>query len=68
MKRRANLGQLSSATRETEQALAAISARLNGIIASAMAAIISVDARRQIDLATTTSFSVISTARNAWTL
>jgi PAS domain S-box-containing protein len=48
MKRRADLGQASSATRETEAALARTTARLEGIIASAMDAIISVDERQRI--------------------
>ena len=48
MKRGADLTEAASATRETEEALARTSARLEGIIASAMDAIISVDARQRI--------------------
>jgi hypothetical protein len=48
MNRRAELSEASSATRETEEALAKTSTYLEGVIASAMDAIITVDGRQRI--------------------
>jgi PAS domain S-box-containing protein len=48
MKRRPDVSEAPSATRKTEAALARTTARLEGIIASAMDAVISVDARQRI--------------------